>query len=450
MKGREELKAIACAAIDTAAEELVRLGEEMMACPEAGYAERKTGEKIRARLAVYGVKDLSAVAYTGLKGWMRGRRSNAAVALIGELDAVISPQHPAADPVTGAAHACGHGAQLAVLAACAVGLGPVAPFLDGDLCFMAAPAEEYIQMEYREALKAAGHIAWFGGKQELIATGAFDGIDAAMMVHAETDAPHARVVTGGDANGFIGKRIQFQGQEAHAGAAPWDGVNALNAASLAVQAIHALRETFREEDRIRVHPILTKGGDAVNTVPADVWMECYVRAASSAAMASVNARVNRAVRGAAYALGAEADIRDYPGYYPLRQNAALSALFAENARRAAPRIALEENLPFGGSTDMGDLAWFLPAIQPTVSGFRGALHSARFAVSQPELAYLLPAKLLAMTAIDLLADGAAGAVALRKAHPQRTPADYARLWAGILAADMADQGIGAEHREKPG
>ena len=199
---------------------------------------------------------------------------------------------------TGAAHACGHHAQLAAMLGAAAGLRAVAPQLAGAICFLAAPAEEYIEIGYRSALRREGKLQYLGGKQQLIAEGAFDDIDLAMMVHAETDTKGAHVVTRGPAGGFIGKNVRFIGREAHAGGAPWLGVNALNAASLAIQAIHAQRETFRDCDAVRVHPILTKGGDLVNTVPADVRMESYVRAASLDAMRDANAKVNRAVRGA--------------------------------------------------------------------------------------------------------------------------------------------------------
>lgn len=155
-------------------------------------------------------------------------------------------------------------------------------------------AEEYVEIGWRAGLRRAGEVQYLGGKQQLIAEGAFDDIDMAMMVHSETDAPQPRAVVAGAAGGFIGKELRFLGKEAHAGGAPWEGVNALNAASLAIAAIHANRETFRDEDHVRVHPIITKGGDLVNTVPADVRMESYVRAASVQAMRTANAKVNRA------------------------------------------------------------------------------------------------------------------------------------------------------------
>lgn len=174
-------------------------------------------------------------------------------------------------------------------------------------------AEEYVEIGWRAGLRRAGEVQYLGGKQQLIAEGAFDDIDMAMMVHSETDAPQPRAVVAGAAGGFIGKELRFLGKEAHAGGAPWEGVNALNAASLAIAAIHANRETFRDEDHVRVHPIITKGGDLVNTVPADVRMESYVRAASVQAMRTANAKVNRAARGAGLRRGRAGGDRRYAG-----------------------------------------------------------------------------------------------------------------------------------------
>jgi len=100
----------------------------------------------------------------------------------------------------------------------------------------------------------------------------------AMMVHSTGGVEDKKAFVYGGAIGFIGKTVRYKGKEAHAGAEPDKGINALNAAMLGLMAIHVQRETFRDEDQIRVHPIITKGGDLVNIVPADVRMETYVRA----------------------------------------------------------------------------------------------------------------------------------------------------------------------------
>jgi len=424
---KSELKTMAIHTIKAHATELIALNKTLTACPELGFAEHKTSAAIKVQLEKYGVKDISPIALTGQKGWTRGKNSAASVMLIGELDAVISPNHPQADKVTGAAHACGHAAQLAVLAGSAVGISAIAPYLDGDVCFAAAPAEEFIQMELRQSLRKAGKIEWLGGKQQMIHEGAFDDVDMAMMIHAETNAPYPRVVTGGKSLGFIGKEIRFTGREAHA-ATPWLGVNALNAANLFISAINALRETFRAEDRVRVHAIITKGGDIVNTVPADVRMECHVRAENQTAMALVSRQINNAVSGCAHALGVKSQVTDIPGYYPLEQNAELDKLFIANTRNTAPDITVESGLPFGGSTDMGDVSWLMPAIHPSISGFTGALHSADFKVLDEYMACILPAMLMVMTVIDLLADGASEALRIKKHYPRKTKEEYKAMW----------------------
>ena len=277
-----------------------------------------------------------------------------------------------------------------------------------------------------------GKIAYLGGKQQLIYEGVFDDIDMAMMLHSETDAPCDRIVVDGPAGGFIGKGVTFLGKEAHAGGAPWDGINALNAASLAIMGIHANRETFRDEDRVRVHPILTKGGDLVNTVPADVRMESYVRAASISAMQSANEKVNRSIRGAAYMVGAEVDIREIPGYLPMEQNTDLSGLLEANARQLAPGLSVEHGHVFCGSTDMGDLSYLIPVIQPTITGFSGAAHSKDFRITDKNLAYILPAKLMAATVIDLLAEDARRGKELMQDYPRKDKTSYFSLWDDLL------------------
>jgi len=419
-----KLKELACAAIDANKEDIIQFGEARKACPELGYAEYKTADAMKSKLESLGVADIGKIALTGLKGWMRGRNNKSSIMVLGEMDAVISPQHPFADKSTGAAHACGHAAQLAVLAGCAHGIGAIITHLDGDVCFVVASAEEFVQIEERQALRKAGSIAALGGKQQMIIEGAFDDVDMAMMVHALTDTPEPTVITGGTSLGFIGKEIRFIGKEAHAGTAPWQGVNALNAASLAIQAIHALRETFQDEDMIRVHPIITKGGDIVNTVPADVRISCFVRGLTFEAVTKVNKQVNRAIKCCAEAIGATVEIEDIPGYVPLMHNPEMDRLFAANAKNTVPDICIKNGIIFGGSTDMGDVSWLIPSIHPRVSGFTGALHSADFDVADPELAYILPAKLLAMTVIDLLADGADSALQIKNNYPRRAKEDY--------------------------
>ena len=117
---------------------------------------------------------------------------------------------------------------------------------------------------------------------------------------------------GGTNNGLVAKRIQFLGRGAHAGGAPHLGINALNAASLAMAAINANRETFRDDDTVRVHPIITKGGEAVSAVPADVRMETFVRGKTLEAITDANIKVDRALKAGAMAVGGTGQDPDHP------------------------------------------------------------------------------------------------------------------------------------------
>lgn len=417
--------------------ELLDFARDIQLHPELGYREVRTHEKIVEAFLRMGLCDITTWGLTGVKAWLPGPRDPhlPRIAILGEMDAVISPEHPFADPVTKAAHACGHHAGLTAMLGAGLSLTKALPELAGNICLIAAPAEEYVEIEYRKELIAAGRIRYLGGKQQLISEGCFDDIDMAMMVHALTDSPRPQVCVSSRAGGFVGKSVRFLGKEAHAGGAPHLGINALNAASAAIMCIHARRETFRDEDHVRVHPIITRGGESVNTVPADVHMESYVRAATTQAMADANYKVNCAVRGAAYAVGAKAVIEDLPGYLPLQESPGLSDIFADNVKSLFPELTLCRSQPFCGSTDMGDLSFLLPVIQPTISGFTGALHSRDFRVSDPELAYLTPAVLMASTAADLLKDHGRQGLRIMESFPGKSKEEYDAFWRTFLSPD---------------
>jgi len=287
-----------------------------------------------------------------------------------------------------------------------MGLRKVMPSLAGDVVLFAVPAEEFINLQFRERLREENKIKYLGGKQELIRLGAFDDIDLAMMQHAQSEMPGRKIFFTAGSNGFVGKTARFFGRAAHAGFSPERGINALNAFTLALSGIHAQRETFRDEDMVRVHPILTKGGDSVNVVPSEATSEMYVRAKTVKAIRETSFKVDRALRAGALAVGAAVEISTTAGYMPLENNEPFSRLYADNA----VRLIGEDNVhflgPSGGSTDMGDLTHLKPGIHPWVGSFSGDLHSKDFRVADEEMAFIIPAKLFAMTAIDLLAGGA--------------------------------------------
>lgn len=425
------LKQQVCKAIWNHADEIKQLGDAILREPELGFKETRTAEKVAAAFGHHAIAHSTGHALTGVKARLAGGQSRRTVAVLGELDAVTCFEHPFANPETGAAHACGHFAQIAAMVGCGIGLAKsgVLPHLAGDVVLFAVPAEEYVEIEYRNRLCRDGKLTYLGGKPELIAAGAFDDIDMAMMIHLDTTGEHGRIVkVGGTNNGFVGKMARFVGREAHAAGAPHQGINALNAAMLAIMAVNAQRETFRDEDYVRFHPIITKGGDLVNVIPSDVRMESYVRGRTVDAILDANRKVDRALKAGADAIGAAVEITDLPGYLPLFEEPKMTELFAANAASLLGTAAVKTAGHQAGSTDMGDLAHIMPVIQPYIGGVEGLAHTRDFAVVDPEMVYIMPALIMAMTVIDLLADDAANAEAVMASfQPKMTKDTYIRF-----------------------
>ena len=409
---KAQLKARIFDAIDQHAEEIIGIGERIRKHPELGFKEVKTSHVVAETMSRLGLVPKEGLALTGVRGEARGGAGEGpTLALLGELDALVVAGHPEADPVTGAAHACGHNAQIAGLLGAAIGLVEAKAFehLAGRVVFFAVPAEEYGDIEWRVAQARAGRLEFLGGKPELLRLGHFDDVDLAMMIHTTSRAEDGKAGVPESNNGCLVKTIRYVGKAAHAGGAPHLGINALYAANIALAAINAVRETFRDEDTIRVHPIITHGGSQVNVIPGEVRIETYVRGRSVEAILEAERKVDRAFRAGALALGAKVEIETLPGYMPLRCDPIMAEGFretmtaltgAEHYRRIGHRT---------GSTDMGDLSQVMPVLHPYIGGARGTGHAADFEIVDRPLAYVGPAKALAAMVVDMLADGAQGA-----------------------------------------
>lgn len=437
-RSKEELKKAACEAIDKNKEKIIAFGDSIFAEPELGYKEVKTSKKFQTLLDELGFDHQDNVALTGVISNHKGKESKLKVALMGELDAVIVPAHPCADAQTGAAHACGHHCMLAGLAGVAYALHDtdIMEELSGDIALMAVPSEEFVELEYRNKLREEGKISFLGGKQEFVKLGVMDDVDVMVMQH--TQSTHDKTIkanAGSHANGFVGKLVKYTGKEAHAGGAPFDGINALNAAEIGLMAIHAQRETFRDEDHIRVHPIITKGGDLVNIVPSDVRIETYVRGARVEAILDASQKVNRSLEAGAYAVGAQCEITELPGYLPVVCHEPLAELMYKNLCQLIGDEKVEcISGSSGGSTDAGDISHLLPTVHAYIGGAIGGAHCPDFAIEDKELAYITAAKALIMTAIDLLADGAETGIAVKESFkPVMTKEEYLRDWGHIEA-----------------
>lgn len=417
MKRIEEIKKTISDYFELNSEKIMQYGEDIAKNPEVGFKEFKTSEYFKKRLNFLGIPFKENIGITGVRADLKGRDSKCKVAYLAELDALMCPNHPKANPETGVAHACGHNIQLAVLLGVIEALSKlgVAQYLDGDIAFIAVPAEELGQIEYRRSLKEKGKLIFLTGKQELISRGVFDDIDMSIMFHVQIPKVEGKIVTsGGTMNGALAKYVQYKGLASHAGSAPHLGINALNAAMLGLQAIHAQRETFREEDCIRVHPIITKGGTVVNSVPDDVRLEMFVRAKNFEALVDASKKVSRAFQAGGDAIGAEVNISNIPGYMPLNPNKFLDKIFLDNAKLVFGEDKVGKCPHINGSTDMGDVSQIMPAIHPWVHVVKGKLHGADFEITNPYIAYIQSAKMISWTLIDLLANGAEKGLDVKK------------------------------------
>ena len=418
----QELKQRACATIERRAQELIGVAQDILAHPEPGFSEVRTSQVVSRKFSELGIQHESGLALTGVKGRFQGQAGpGPRVAIIGELDSLIVAEHPYADVQTNAAHACGHHCQIGMMLGATMGLQTpeVLEQLSGEIVPFAVPAEEFIEVERRLQLREEGKVEFLGGKQELIKLGQFDDIDMAMMCHTASDVGDRKFAVGGTSNGHVVKYVQFTGRGAHAGGAPHLGINALNAACFAIQAINANREVLKEEDTARIHGIMTKGGEAVNAVPADVKLEWRVRSGSPQAVVRNSAIVDRCFRAGALAVGASVRITNIPGYLPMRHDTNLAGLFRQNALDLLGETAVLTIPPRrnrGGSTDMGDLSHIIPACHPYVSGAVGAGHSKEYVVENYEQAVVNPAKIMAMVVIDLLTDGGTKAKEVISSH----------------------------------
>jgi amidohydrolase len=437
---RDELKQRVYAAIDRRAPEIIGLGEQIRQHPELGFKEVKTARLVEETFGRLGLSPKSGLALTGVRADAAGRAgAGPTFALLGELDGLVVTGHPVADPQTGAAHACGHNAQVAGLLGAAMGLLDSAAFdhLAGRVVFFAVPAEEYGDIEWRVAQARAGRLEFLGGKPELLRLGHFADVDMAMMIHTTSRPEDGKTGVPVSNNGCIVKTVRYLGRASHAGGAPHMGINALYAAQIGLAAINALRETFRDEDTIRVHPIITHGGSQVNVIPGEVRLETYVRGRTVEAILDANAKVDRAFRAGALALGAKVELETLPGYMPMTCDATMARAYRDNAVGLVGETNFRQIGHRTGSTDMGDLSMVMPVLHPYMGGATGSGHGADFQIVDKELAYLGTAKGLAAMVVDMLADGAAGArEVLGKARPPMTPEQYLAFQRGLAKREV--------------
>lgn len=378
--------------------------------PEVGYKEWKTSEYLEREFERLGYKVQTTRGIPGFIAELDSGREGPCVAIMGELDALMCANHPDANPQTGAVHACGHCIQTSAMLGAAAVLKEeiLLEKLSGSVRFVAVPAEETIDLEFRSGLIHSGIIKYVAGKIEFLRRGLFDGVDMAMMFHADSSPDKLfKLIDGCD--GCITKHIEYSGVAAHAGGAPEKGINALYAATIGMNACNALRETFKEKDYVRYHPIITSGGQAANVIPDKVKMDTYVRAAVMSKMLEVNVKINRALAASAAAMGAHVDIKDEHGNMPFHSDRKMNRLCADLMEEMFGEDVIEYLGWDTQSSDIGDLSTVIPVIQPLCCGAVGNQHGEDYYIEDKEKCLINPVKILCAMVYELLSDDAAKA-----------------------------------------
>lgn len=366
-------------AVDAAADELIEISRDIHARPELAFEERYASDRLTSAMADHGM-NVTRGAY-GLETAFEaefGSGDGPCVALLAEYDAL-----------PGIGHACGHNLIATAALGAAFALQALGGDLPGRVRLLGTPAEEK-----------------GGGKELMARAGAFDGVDAALMIH-----PSGINLVTMPCLCYADVQVVYHGRSAHASAMPHKGINALDGLLLAYQAISNLRQHIRGTERI--HGIVTDGGQAPNIVPDRAAGEFYVRAATSAQLEALKPRVQACFEAGAKGAGCEVEIMwGDVDYLDLNTNWPLAARFQQHAEALGREFYPIDKLGVGGagSTDMGNVSQRVPSIHPMLAAAprNVVIHHpdfARYAGSElGDAAALDGARSLALTAFDFLAD----------------------------------------------
>lgn len=289
------------------------------------------------------------------------------------------------DALPGLGHGCGHNLIGAASVGAALGLAPFLGQLGGTVTVLGTPAEE------------TG-----GGKVVLVEAGLFTELDAAMMFHPSNQNLLMSKNNAIDAYEFI-----FTGKEAHAASAPEEGINALDGVIALFNGVNALREHLASS--VRIHGIISEGGEAPNIVPALAIARFYIRAPQRTLLDKVTGKVLKVAEGAALMTGTKvAWHRFEPSNDNFIPNEPLALAFGANLQKLGIR-EIEEAEDGGGSSDMGNVSQVVPSIHPYLSiGENLVGHTIEFAQASLSVrgleTMLIAAKSLAYTAFDLISN----------------------------------------------
>lgn len=399
---------------------ILKTERDLWKIPEVGYKEWKTTDYLKKEFEKLGYSVTMAGDIPGFIADIEFENPGPKIGIVGELDALFCETHPEANPDTKAVHACGHHCQVTNVLGCAAVFANKNTHvgLSGSVRFVCVPAEETIDLEFRRKLIEDGVINFVAGKIEFLHRGLLDDVDMIILLHTinmeRVNEPDKLFVVNSGSDGCITKHFEYQGVAAHAGVYPERGINALYAASLGLQACNSLRETFTEKDYIRWHPIITQAGVAANAIPDVAKLDSYVRASTVQTMIDTNQKINRALTGAAVAMGANLLIEDMPGNMPLHNNEEMQSVFIEVCDEIFGDGMVVRTGWATDCSDMGDMSSIMPVMQPHVAGAGGKAHGQDYEVIDAEKATINSTKAVCGTVVKLLENDGARAKEILK------------------------------------
>ena len=422
--------------IDQNAEKIIAFGDDIWHHAELGFAEFRTSQKFAEHLESLGLSCERELAVTGVKSYLKEKKDGEVrVALMGEMDALPIADHEDSNPKTGAAHCCGHDAQLTGVMGASFALADpeVQAALGGNVVFFGVPSEEGSTLKIKEPLMAAGKIHSGGGKCEFIRNGVMDDIDITVGHHIHGADYAEQTWTSGNAPsmGFIEKYATYTGVRQHP-AFSFKAIDTLSAATLAMHAVDQQREAFNlfhKWNTHLVHGYIVKGGDAANIVSDNVLLDYNMRAKTIDAMQDLAFRIDRCMRAGAEAVGAGLEIKTAPGYLPvvpIKDGSIIYDVF--NVIDPNHAVHHRKITELTGTTDYGDLSTIMPVIQFLTDGCSGTAHTTSFHRDDLNEYYVVPAKAFAIMAYRLLKDDAAEAKKiLAENKPLMTKEGYLKL-----------------------
>ncbi len=373
----DELKAAIGRFVDEKADEIERLSLAIHEAAELGLEEHRSCDMLTKFLSKHGMQTECGTGGlpTAFKATFYGNSNKPVVAFLAEYDAL---------PVVG--HACGHNIIGASAAASGAALASLGSSLPGCALVFGTPAEENA-----------------GGKVVMTRAGVFEGVDAVFMNHPGSGESKM----GGSSLAIHSFAIRYKGKPAHAAGSPHEGVNALDAACIFLHAVGLLRQHVSSD--VRLHGIITKGGDATNIIPEFTEVRYLARAPRRSDLDRVAEKVRGCIRAGCEATGCTVEITETKNYEPVKPNKVLAEVLCSNYIRAGFPMSTEMSHA-KGSTDLGEVSQVVPQANSKVriapESVVGHSHEFALASASPEgrAALLASAKAMAWSAIDVMTD----------------------------------------------